>query len=446
MRTSKLIARLLCAVALLWGANALMGFVLEPVASNSRVMWEQYRAAERVDTLFLGTSISEQAFWPQVVDAQAHTSSFNLSSSAQHLEESLMGLERALADHPELSCVVLGLEYDSCQDVGVSNPGRAFVRYKNADDLPTALRDTVTLLADDRLLGTPDSINWAFPWVNEHVYLLPADIISNVREKLGGEPLPGASWTEVQRLGQGFSTTERVFSFNDDPAVPYVHTFGAAPFFPRKLETLERICRLCQERGVELLAVFPPIPVFSVLSYGPAYFDQGQQLRALVEGYGGRYFDFNLARPELYDTARTDVFADYTHLNRTGAEAFSSSFGRLLNELRAGHDVDRLFYGKDEYLASKGYVDLVLAETQAQDGGILLKADAIAGPGARLEYQMLVWRPESETWEVWRDWSSEPQALFAPGDPGTWRLRVCVREQGSDVPYSRYRTVEAAYE
>jgi hypothetical protein len=108
MRISKLIARVLCAVAIVWAANALAGFVLEPVASNSRAMWQDYRATERLDTLYLGTSIPEQAFYPQVVDAQAQTSSFNMCSSAQHLEESLMGLERALADHPELERVVLG--------------------------------------------------------------------------------------------------------------------------------------------------------------------------------------------------------------------------------------------------------------------------------------------------------------------------------------------------
>ena len=444
MRISKLIARVLCAVAIVWAANALAGFVLEPVASNSRAMWQDYRATERLDTLYLGTSIPEQAFYPQVVDAQAQTSSFNMCSSAQHLEESLMGLERALADHAELRCVVLGLEYDSLQKVGVSNPGRAFVRYKNVDDPLAAVRDTVTLLADDRLLGTADSLNWVFPWVNEHVYLLPTDIVSNVRVKLGKEALPGASWEEVERLGQGFSTTSHVFDFNEDLAVPYVRTFGGAPFDERKLDTLRRICGLCQERGVELLVVFPPLPVFSVLSYGRKYFDQGEQIRALVGEYGARYFDFNLARPELYDVTRTDVFADFTHLNRTGAEAFSASFGRLLVELRAGHDVDGLFYGPDEYLASKDYVDLLCVETQARDGGIAVSAEPIAGEGAQLEYQMLVWRPERQDWEVWRDWDASAEALYVPEGPGVYKLRVCAREQGKDVPYSRYRTVEAA--
>lgn len=440
MRIFKTLAHVAAVVALACALNALAMFVLEPCASENRMTWNDYRAQDHIDMVFLGTSIPDRAFDPHTVDAVMGTESFNLCSPAQYLEESLLGLKKVLAEHHPKT-VVYGLEFDSITGDSFPDPGRAFIRYKNEGDLGAALSDTLWCLSNERCYTTANSINWLFPWVNEHIFLLPVDIKSNVKVKLGGEPDPGASWAKWQPLGKGFSNDDNRLDYNEGYTFVYSETLKLEPFSDVKLQTLAEMCALCQENGTEFVVAMPPIPVFNIFDYGDAYFERQQIARDFVEAHGGTFYDFNMAKPELFDLKRTDLYADSQHCNRTGAQVFSDAFARVMLRHEKGEETASLFYTKEEYEREMNYVDLLSVEMKQIEGGARIKGHAVAGPQAQLEYQVCVWNDTRGDWNELRSWSEDFSYDFVPEHEGEYRVRMNVREKGSEVPYSRYGVV-----
>ncbi len=44
----------------------------------------------------------------------------------------------------------------------------------------------------------------------------------------------------------------------------------------------------------------------------------------------GLYYDFNLAKPELFENKEPDYHKDFTHMNAAGGHAFSLSMAKFL--------------------------------------------------------------------------------------------------------------------
>lgn len=444
MRIFKSALKILAIVAFAACVNACFTFAIEPYGSKSQVMWTDYRRQENLDMVFVGTSLAERAFDPAVIDAQLGTNSYNMATPGQWIEESYLALQTAVKDHRPKT-IVFGFEYCDVQGDSFPDPGRAFLRYKSEGDFPERLKDIAYCLSNERCYTEKSSINWLFSWLSNHVKMNPSAIINNIRMKLDGTTVYEAAaanergWTY---FGKGYGNYTTKFKYGEGSQKVYSDAYGKRDFDGSKLGTLVKMCDFCRRHDIEFLVVAPPVAVFNVLEYGNKYFAQSEQLRELVEQHGGEYYDLNLARPELLDVTNTGYFADYQHLNATGGEAVSKAFVQLMKAREAGVSVDALFYEQEEYLQSKSYIDFVLLETEPEVGSVLLKAQALAGPGIRPEYQVCLLDESGEAWTEIRGWSQDSQYVFAPEKPGTYMIRVNAREVGSEAECDRYRVVK----
>lgn len=424
--------------------NAAIIFALEPYGSKSEVMWTDYRQQENLDMVFIGTSLAERAFDPNYIDEQTGSNSYNMATPGQWIEESYLALQTA-AEENDLDVVVFGFEYSDVQGDDFPDPGRAFLRNKNEGDLRGSLQDAVYCLSNERCYTEKSSINWLFPWISNHVKADPSAIVDNMRMKVDGTTVYDAALANERDwiyYGKGYGNYEKKLNYNKGSSRIYTDAYGREDFDQGKLEVLAAMCDYCRERGIDFLVVSPPIPVFNIFEYGSKYFVQSEQLRALVESHGGEYYDLNFARPELLDVSNTDYFADYQHLNAAGGEAVSRAFVQLMEMRESEGDLGSLFYSQDEYRQAMSYIDLVLLDAEVVGGGVLLKAEALAGAGVATEYQMCIWDAATETWAEIRGWSDTPDFLFEIEDSGTYKFRVNAREVGSGVEYDRYRVAK----
>lgn len=445
MRIFKSIAKTAAIFAFAACVNACLVFAFEPYGSKSQIMWTDYRQQESLDTVFIGTSLTERSLNPAYIDEELGTDSYNMATPAQWIEESYLALQTAAEDH-DLDMVVFGFEYSDAQGDSFPDPGRAFLRYKSEGDIAGRLGDIVYCLSNERCYTEKESINWLFPWTSNHVKAKPAAVLSNMKMKVDGTTLyEAAAGNEPgwEYFGKGYGNYHTKFNYNEGTSKVYSEAYGDADFDEQKLGTLAAMCDYCEVRGIEFLVVVPPIPAFNVFEYGDKYFTQSEQLRSLVEEHGGEYYDLNLARPELFDVTNTNYFADYQHLNVMGGEAASQAFVKLMEVRESGGNADALFYTKEEYQQVMDYIDLVLLDTEVVEEGVHLQAEALAGVSVVAEYQMCVMDEAAGEWVEIRGWSTDPTCLFAPEGSGTYKFRVNAREVGSSVDFDRYRIAQA---
>lgn len=446
MRIFKKVALAVLALALVFGLNAAATYAFEPYGSKSELMWSDYRSQDFIDAIFVGDSVSVHAFDPHVVDAELGTSSFNMSTPGQTVEESFMALQKACADH-EVKTVTYGLEFCNIQGDEFPDPGRAFIRNKNAGDPVAQLKDTFFCLSNERCYKEKNSLNWMFPWVSNHVKWNASDVVENIRMRSEGLTVRQAAevnqrgWTYY---GKGYGNIETRLNFNEGEDKTYADVYKWETFDAEKLQTLAQMCDYCIERGIDFYVVIPPVPVFSVLSCGNNYFDLSRQVEKLVCEHGGECYDLNLAKPELLDSSNGIYYADYQHLNACGGATVSLAYSKLIKACESGKDVQSLFYSQTEYEQAHRYVDLVKLKATTEDGFVMLDAKAYAGEGTSVEYQFCV-KDVADTWQVVRDWSDDSSFEMPVDGHGMCEVRVNARKVGSTAEFDRYRVTSVTY-
>ena len=423
-----------------------MTFALEPYGSKSDVVWSDYREQANIDLAFIGNSRSAHMFDAERISNGLSEDSFNLSTPGQLIDESYLALKKVFDEHRP-DTVVYGFDFCDVQGDEFPSPGRAFIRSKDEGDFAAWLSDAAYCLSDSRCFAAKESINWVFPWLENHVKPNAKAISGNIEMKLSKSPLPDAAAANEEGWeyhGCGYGNIQSRLDYNEGPSKTYSDVYSSQEFDDRKMQTLAAMCDYCKEAGVDFVVVVPPMPVFNIFDMGDTYFDLSSQARQVVVDHGGEYYDFNLASKDFFNVENTSYYIDYQHLNEAGAVAASDAFVGLMKARAAGADVSSLFCTQEEYMSIHDYVDLLRVDTFVEEDGVHIESKPLASSEASLEYQML----EKETdgsWKEIRGWSSDPDSVYAVNGHGTCDIRVNVREQGSDSEYDRYRVVTLTY-
>ena len=200
---------------------------------------------------------------------------------------------------------------------------------------------------------------------------------------------------------------------------------------------LADLCDLCAENGIELVAFVPPRPDFNVVTLQDYYDEYTAQLKGLIEERGGVYYDFNLARPELFKSQES-YFWDWEHCNAEGARVVSAALAKAVQMQHAGADMGALFMTYDEKLAAIDTISIVtLEEAVGDDGAVELTAECLTGTNVKPEYQFLA-GPRGGELQVIRDWSPEGTCTFTPPAEGVYTVRVNARQQGSAAEFEKF--------
>ena len=466
MRTSR-IAKILVALALLVACNAAINYALEPYGSISEIEWTEYRQLEKLDTVIIGSSYIQQGLDPIQMDEAAGTASMCMGTPQQRLEESFVGIRTAYNDH-HIERVILGVSPSAFTDSAPPSPNSAYLKaWRKTAGLDEVASVTADILLRQGAIATEESINCLFPWKNYHVTLRPANIMENLRNKVGQIDLVEAASTiekDWVYQGRGHGVSNYRLDLNWGAAVPFDTMIGndldkidGRMVAPDRERTLREICAYCTERGIQMMVVVPPMPTFNILDEESHYTGIMDAIAAIAADYDVPLYDFNYLDTR-YFVPDPALFADTAHLNAEGCKAFTDVFGRFLGDLMAGKSVEGYFVDREQAISGMDYVSALFAEGASVGDGIAVDCRAVGGPGVKAEYRLCrfvgedydsaQWNDPYEdvaNWEVVSEWSSDPHLVYAPEAPGTYILRAQARKIGSELEFDRYRDVTVVY-
>ena len=150
-------------------------------------------------------------------------------------------------------------------------------------------------------------------------------------------------------LDKGYRNDDATIFNLDNRWVHNTHNNYGEEFSEEMLEEFEGMLAYCKEQGVELIVLNVPHPVFDVVTCYESYEKNENLLKAYCEKYDADFYDFSLAKPEVFET-KPMYFGDFEHLNREGSEVFCQRLCEFLQKRVAGEDLNDCFYTMDEFL------------------------------------------------------------------------------------------------
>ena len=449
MRIFKPLVAFVVALVFLAGLNAAISYAIEPFGSKSEIAWTDYAKESDIDTVIVGTSLVQNAVDPALLDELYGCKSFNMATPSQTMEESLFAIQAAYEDHG-IKRAILGVSSFAMQKGDPPSLGSAFLsNLSRVESAGQNLSVAQQVLLRYGGIAGQDSINALFPWIYNHVSLSPAGIAENVRSRLTQTLYEAAVTVDPiwHYEGKGYGIYDVVIDYDAD-SLPFFSedredaTTGTGVEADR-VRTLEDMCAYCNERGIQLIAVSVPMPVYNVVD-GRGYYELHDNLATAFSGAGQPYYDFNFARPELFES-HSDYFVDTIHLNASGSRAFTESLARFLEARDAGDDLDALFYNAEEQRASVDHISAVFADATVDGSNVHVSARAAAGTGVDAEFQLCALDRETQAWQVVSGWTADAEFDYAPEERGVVDLRVNARQVGSQADCERYRTLQVYY-
>lgn len=458
MRIFKGILKAALVVLFLVGCNAALTFVLEPYGSRSQVAWSDYEQQADLDTILVGTSHMEYGVDPAVLNEECGYDAYNLGTPNQAIEESLVAIRTAYEDH-RIKRVILGLSTSALTSSSPPNPGSAFMR--NRGRYVSPLDSLATLNEFMWHYGsatTAYSLDFPFPWASNPVRSMALDdLADNVRAKI--EKADVAEMAEKLEFGWHYvglghgargdsmnldSTKVRAVDegIDEDAEAGAAVAENTATVDPDRARTMREICDYCTAYDIELIAIAPPLPVYDVFDEKSTYLPAMANITELLEGLGVAVYDFNLARPELFES-KPEYFSDNFHLSLDGAQVFSRSLARFMNGLDAGDDMTALFNTPENQVRGIDYIAAVFDTTTVDSDGIHLTWRTIANPDAEIEYRVLEHHDGGpDGYHALCEWSRDTSFTYLPEQKGAVSLRIFARHVGSTEKHERIRTVK----
>lgn len=441
MRTSKISKKILFAtsrIALIIAIVLILdvvNFIFYSASGSCHEMVTSYRNQENIDTIFVGPSYCRQGIDPRVVDQIAGTNSFNMGTDSQPMTVSYDLIRRACKEHT-ISTVVLVTGYDFFNRDTITTP--AEVTYNHEITAGQGLYDKIStafrFITSSDHFGNMESINYIFPWIYNRIDLNISSISKNIKNKL----FPSTDYFPLN----GYGNASGVANFNDYSVTKQtlLSSCNSTSLDSWGFEQLDAICKLCKENGVQLFVVNLPFSAFNVLSFGiDDYYNNYLEIKGFLSDRGVNYFDFNFAKPSLFDN-QDSYYVDSQHLNQEGAAALSTALSKIIISLNNGGQTDALngyFYDKEEYLASIKEISAVDFNYQVEGNELCVDATAYTGTAVTPEYMFQVLQSDGN-YDTIQDYSETASALIPIKSQNKITVRVSARIRGGSSEVERY--------
>lgn len=293
--------------------------------------------AGTLDTLVCGASHAYRDFNPAVMDARLGTRTYNISGSLMTMQ-GRWELLREEIDRNPVKTVVLELSYNTMT--------RNREREGTEGDLYVMARLS-SFFHRVRFFFTGFRLN-ELPSVYYKFLTEGIDTTIELAEGKPGHP--------NKRIQGYLPTGPRTSKLN----TKYESLFHQAKAIKTAIDPynetyLNKILKLCEEKGVRVILVTTPITKSFLCRYNN--FDVSlSYYRKLAEEHGYDFFDFNLYREKEELFPDKTMFYDITHLNPDGADRFSELYAEILQAKDRGEDVsDRFYESYAEMQAAWGY-------------------------------------------------------------------------------------------
>lgn len=322
--------------------NAGLNFLLVPANGASESMWDAYELEQEIDTLFMGASVASATFDPLIIDRELGVQSFNMGTPSQAIVQTKNALEKVVSEH-EINTVVFAMDFFSLQQ-GVSS--RAALTFEKAKaEQGNGITEGIRYMCSEGVRDAEDSINYLFPWLYNQVSISWEAIAKNVEQKLQpAVEVFDADSTERKDwlLEKGYRPYTGQDSYVD---MWWVNSYYTYPqhFDDEAISDLKKLMAFCNEKEIELIVVNVPNPIYDVIACCDTYAENDNYIRRLCAEYSAEYYDFSLAKSELFET-RPEYFYNFEHLNYQGSQEFSKAFCKLMQERNTNIDVSDYFY------------------------------------------------------------------------------------------------------
>ena len=350
MRISKWI-KPFCFLLILCMMNKILAFALEPNLGASDMMWSEYYAEDEIDTIFVGASVCSASFDPAVFNERLGVKSFNMATPSQAIEQTIYAVETALEDH-QIKTVIFGMGFFTLKGDEVK---AAELTFRNARNRKIGgmegMVEQIKYMFSEGTIDAEASINYMFPWTYNHVEMNWESISNNIVAKLSSEEERFDVSSDERKswiLENGYRPYTGVVNYDEIWANNSYYIYSPK-LEEYEMQKLEQLINLCNENNVELIIVNIPHPVHDVIACSDSYAQENEEVAALCESYGVDYYNFNLAKEEIYE-AMPEYYYDFEHLNYTGSQVFSENFCDFLERRATGEDMDTYFYSVEEFM------------------------------------------------------------------------------------------------
>lgn len=291
----------------------------------------------KIDTLFCGTSTTYRSFSPQIWDSEMGGCSFNIGTAAQPTESGYYLIEQEIKRNP-VERVFLGISPKTMtrHNFFIESKERVFNLLDSTSMKLKYLWDTCSLEEALYMVYYPVRVDdYIRPLVRGEVQ---QSILYKLSQAYKDKIYPGEGY-----LGKGFFGGEARYKEEKYTYIKpnFDKNWGERRIATKEAEALHKVIQYCQEQGIEVIMVYPPISGEEVKDYGNVevihdYFEQ------YAKQYNIQFWDFSFYK-NLKEEYSNDMFKDKGHMNRAGGEQFSNKLIEIYQAYTAGEDISRYF-------------------------------------------------------------------------------------------------------
>ncbi len=315
-----------------------LNYIYVDTEERSRIVWRDfYENRGKIDNVYIGSSHVYLGIDPLVLDEINGGYNFNLSTSAQHLDESYYLLKEADKYNP-LSCVYIELYYlVTVKDNFSSYPDWTdpidYSGYNNVDNMKISLNKIEYIY---RCFGVDKFVDVCFPFVRYRSQLGNWDYVKQIIEKkhseeytkyIGREDFGDSGYMQYVRRGYFDCTKE----YNNEQRLFFQsRILSENPMGEKSEKYLKEIICYCLERKINVILFISPINELQLIST-ENYDNYVEQVRKIAGEYDVEFYDFNLAKEEYLPIQQGEYFRDAGHLNSKGADMFTPFLGETVS-------------------------------------------------------------------------------------------------------------------
>lgn len=264
-----------------------------------------YNENLQCDALIMGSSRGQVQYSSSIIDSIAGLNCYNISVDGRCIdaEVTIYNFYRRHCPKPKL--IIQNIDWGTLL---MSNG------YEREQYLP--------YLRSDKLLYKEIKDREEFTWADYYIPLLRyAGYHETIKEGLG---LP-AKMARAKNIDKGFIATDKAW---DGAAFRQIDTLGIN-VNPEAIEIFDRYLAQCQSEGIQVVMVYAPFYIGATRKMGPAADTMFALYQSFADRYGCQILNYT------YDSISYDTlnFYNASHLNRRGAELFSTKLAHDLKEL-----------------------------------------------------------------------------------------------------------------
>lgn len=301
-------------MAVAWGLDLIITHNLK--RSDAR-MFSTYNAIYsdtlQCDAVVMGSSRGQVQYDVRILDSIAELNCYNLSVDGRCIDAEVV-IYNAYRHHaPKPRVIIQNIDWGTLQ---MSNgyEREQYLPYLDKDDLYRQTKDS-------------EGFNWADRWLPLVRYAGYRNVI------LEGLGLP-AKMARPGNIYKGYIAVDAPW---DGSALQQIDTLGFV-CNPEAVDIFDRYLAQCQEEGVRVVMVYAPFYIGATQKMGSAVDSMFALYQSFADRYGCDILNYT------YDSISFDTlnFYNASHLNRRGAELFSTKLAKDLKKLFSQSELKEL--------------------------------------------------------------------------------------------------------